>query len=270
MADIFLHKYVARSAAALSYYLTLSIFPFLICVSAILGRLNIGDSETLAFLTGILPTEPLLIVVDFFRHISENRTELMLVIGLSAMLTTSSAAYRSFKGIMGEIQGEVRFKGIWGGVFSFFFSLAFLIAIYVSGLIILSGEWLILVLDPYFGAGEIFALWSWVRFVILFLLLFGFIFSVYLISAPKETKKMQRLPGALGASIILVVSSIIYSHMITVSIRYQMVYGSLASFIIVMIWLYTCGLILIMGNVFNISLHKSKTIREADAFWNAI
>ena len=94
------------------------------------------------------------------------------------------------------------------------------------------------------------------RFVALFLLLFGIIFGLYIISAPKETKKTHRLPGALAASIVLVVASAAYSRMITASIRYALLYGSLASFIIMMIWLYTCGIILTMGNVFNISLHN--------------
>jgi membrane protein len=77
-------------------------------------------------------------------------------------------------------------------------------------------------------------------------------------SAPRETKRTQRLPGALVASVVLVAVSAIYSRMISASIKYALIYGSLASFIIIMIWLYTCGIILIMGNVFNISLHNSR------------
>ena len=68
---------------------------------------------------------------------------------------------------------------------------------------------------------------------------------------------MSRLPGALTAAVILVVASMLFSRLITVSIRYEVLYGSLASFIILMVWLYTCSLILIMANVINISVSKS-------------
>ena len=94
--------------------------------------------------------------------------------------------------------------------------------------------------------------------MILFMILLCIIYGVYSISAPREIKKIYRLPGALTAAVVLVAASAIYSRMITVSIRYALLYGSLASFIILMIWLYTCSIILIMGNVFNISLHKSR------------
>ncbi len=48
--------------------------------------------------------------------------------------------------------------------------------------------------------------------------------------------------------------SIIFSKLISMSTKYSIVYGSLASFIILMLWVYICSIILIMGNVFNIAL----------------
>ena len=258
MAETFVHNQVARSSAALSYYLTLSVFPMLISLSAILGILQINESVLMELLRDILPVEIYSTISDILSYIGGYSAQVILVIGLSAMLTSSSAAFRSFTGIMGEIQGERRYKGLWGGIFSFILSIAFLFAIYISGFVILSGEWLLQILERNLGFGNYFALWTWIRFVLLFLLLFGIIYGVYLLSAPKEIKRTHRLPGAFAASVVLVAASIIYSRMISASIKYALLYGSLASFVILMIWLYTCGLILIMGNVFNISLNKAR------------
>jgi len=232
------------------------VFPLLICVSAILASLHIRESNVIAFMSNLLPAGAFSTVTEFLTYIGRNGSELMLVVGVTAMLTSSSAAFRSFTGIMGEIQGKMRFSGLWGGIFSFIFSIVFLAAIYMSGLVILSGEWLMQIMETYMGLARFFALWTWVRFVILFLLLFGIIYGIYIISAPRETKRTHRLPGALAAAIVLVVASVVYSRLISVSIKYAILYGSLASFIIMMIWLYTCAIILIMGNVFNISLQK--------------
>ena len=263
MVEIFLHTHVPRSAAALSYYLTISVFPFLICMSAILGSLNIEELAVFTFLEDIVPTEAFSTVTGFLGYVGGNRTQLLFTIGLIAMLTSSSAAFRSFIGIMGEIQGSMRFSGIWRGILSFIFSIGFLAAIYISGLVILSGEWLMQLLDTYFEIGDMLAIWTWTRFVLLFLILFGIIYGVYIISAPKETKRTHRLPGAFAAAFVLVAASMIYSRMISASIKYALVYGSLASFIIMMVWLYTCAIILIMGNVFNVALHKSQEPESA-------
>jgi len=259
MGEIFVRRHVARSAAALSYYLTLSVFPFLVCLSTILGFLHVYEAETFSFLEDVVPTQAFAAINEFLRYVGGNRSELLLVVGIAAMLTTSSAAFRSFTGIMNEIQGKSRFTTVWRGVVSFIMSTAFIAAIYVSGLVIITGRWLMQLFEPYFEISDLLAHWSWIRFVFLFLLLFGVIYAVYLISAPKETKRTQRLPGAFAASVVLVAASILYSRMISDSLRYTLLYGSLASFVILMIWLYTCGIILIMGNVFNISLHKQKS-----------
>jgi len=257
MGSVFVRRHIARSAAALSYYLTISVFPFLIAVSAILGSLHMKESDLFFLLEDVIPAGVFTIVTEFLGNVSGEGAGLVLSVGLLAMLTSSSAAYRSFTGIMGEIQGKMRFTGLWGGLFSFVFSVAFLAAIYVSGLVILSGEWLMQILEKYFSIGDMLMIWTWIRFVILFLLLFSTIYGLYIISAPRETKRTHRLPGALAASFLLVLASMIYSRMINASIKYAIVYGSLASFIILMIWLYTCGIILIMGNVFNLSLRKN-------------
>ena len=121
---VFVNYPVGRSAAALSYYLTLTIFPFFICASVILGTVNIQESDAFGILEGVIPEAAFSTLSDYLDYITNSRTELMLFIGLTAMLTSSSAAYRSFTGIMGEIQGKMRFSGVWGGLFSFVFSLA--------------------------------------------------------------------------------------------------------------------------------------------------
>ena len=257
MADIFVKKQVARSAAALSYYLTITVFPFLICVSAILGKLHVQQSEILSFLSDILPEGFSVGITGFLDNLGSYSNELMLSIGLVALLTSSSASFRSFISIMAQIQGKRRFSGFLGAIFSFVFSIGLLLAIYLSGLVILSGDWFMQLLNTYFSFGNVFAIWTWVRFIFLFLLMFSFIYGAYFISAPKETKRTHRLPGAIIAAVVLVIASALYSRMITASIRYAVLYGSLASFVIIMIWLYTCGTILIMGNVFNISLRKT-------------
>ena len=169
MGETFVKKHVARSAAALSYYLTISVFPFLICVSAIIGSIHIQESEMFNFLADIIPYDVYSYIVDFLSYMSGYSTELMLIIGLTAMLTSSSAAFRSFLGIMGEIQGKMRYRGVWKGVVSFALSITFLTAIYISGLVILSGQWLMQILETYVEFGDMLALWTWIRFVLSFI-----------------------------------------------------------------------------------------------------
>jgi len=261
---VFLKHPVGRSAAALSYYLTLTIFPFFICASVILGSLNIQETDAFALLEGVIPEAAFITISDYLNYITNSSSEIMLTVGLTAMLTSSSAAFRTFIGITGEIQGKMRFSGVWGWAISFVFSILFLVAIYGSALVVLSGEWLMQLLELHLDANRMTAIWSWARFILLFLMLLAVIYCIYLVSAPKSATKMSRFPGALAAAIILVTASMLFSQLISASIRYEVLYGSLASFIILMVWLYTCSLILIMANVINISLSNNKEVDKTE------
>ena len=257
MVTIYLNKQITRSAASLSYFLMLTVFPFLICVSAILGSLNISETSIFRGWEQVIPGSALKIITDFLQYVGGNKSTTMLLIGGGAMLTSSAAAFRAIFSIMGDIQGKPRFSGIFGTIISFVLSVVFLAAIYLSGLVLMTGEWLIGGVERLLGLGAQLNAWQWVRFVLLFMMLFIIIYALYAISAPKETKRTSRLPGALVSAVLLVVISMIFSRIISASVKYELVYGALASFIILMVWLYTCGIILIMGNVLNLSLSEA-------------
>ena len=56
------------------------------------------------------------------------------------------------------------------------------------------------------------------------------------------------LVSSLVSALALVVSSAVFSWFIGLSTRLSLVYGSLVSLIILLLWLYLCGQILFLGD----------------------
>jgi membrane protein len=257
---IFVKHRVTRSAAAMSYYITMSIFPILIVVYSILSSLQISSADLYGIWREILPADVLKVLLDYMQYVGGHHSTFMLFIGIAVTLSSSSTMFSTLIKIMADIQGKSRYRGFWAAVYNIIVSIGFLAVIYISALVIVSGEWLIGTLQAHFG-GTIFDIWSWMRFAILFVLLYTIIYLVYQMTAPKERERVRRMPGALIATVLLVAVSIIFSRLISLSVNYPVIYGSLASFIILMLWIYICSIILIMGNVFNISYyHKNLRI----------
>jgi membrane protein len=171
MFRIFNGQRVTRSAAAMSYYLTISIFPFLIVVYAILTSLNISNENLYRVWEQIILADVLNVILNYLHYVGGNKSTLMIIIGITVTLTSSSSAFGSLMKIMADIQGKSRFKGFWATVYNIIISVGFLVVIYVSGLVIVSGEWLLGFLEKSFGYGALLEIWQWVRFAILFLLL---------------------------------------------------------------------------------------------------
>jgi membrane protein len=263
MYDIFNKQRVTRSAAAMSYYLTISIFPFLIVVYAILTSLNISSESLYKVWQQIIPADVLSVILNYFHYVGGVKSGAILLVGIAVMLSSSSSAFGSLIKIMADIQGKSRFRGFWAVISGVLISAGLLAVMYVSGLVIVSGEWLLNFLGKTFGYADLLEIWQWVRFAILFLLLDVIIFMIYVVSAPKDVSKVRRFPGALTASVLLVVVSAVFSRLIGSAANYPFIYGSLASFIILMFWIYICSIILIMGNVLNYAIfHKEPELRE--------
>ncbi|MGE4483606.1 MAG: YihY/virulence factor BrkB family protein [Oscillospiraceae bacterium] len=262
LAEIYVKKRISRSAASLSYFLTLSIFPFLIVLNALLGLIDIPEDKLIAFGQGIIPASTLEFLSSYLTNISQNNSGKVLVAGLLLMFTSSSAVFRTFMGIMADMQGKARFYGLWGMLVSFVFSVIFLFTIYASCLVIMLGEWFMSVVDNFVAVAWFISIWRWARFAILFLMLYTIIYAMYAFTAPKTGLAVARKGGALIAAALLVIISMVFSYFIGMSVKYTLVYGSLASIIILMVWLYLCGHVLVLGNAYNIISFKYSAAKK--------
>lgn len=253
--DIYVNNHVSRSAAELSYFLTLSIFPTLICLHALIINLLPGISLTLDEIKGIIPAETADIISGYLEYVVAHNNNALLTAGIIGMATTSAASFRSIHSIMGEIQGVSRFRGIFALLFSFAFSLIFLAAIYFSIIVMVTGDWLIGYIGRIFPIIAELQLWNLLKFPLMLLIFILIIYGLYRITAPANLRGTY-FPGAAAAAGLLVLVSVLFSYFISMFSRYPLVYGSLASIIIFMLWLYICGQILIMGNAFNVVLRR--------------
>ncbi|MDR1131374.1 MAG: YihY family inner membrane protein [Oscillospiraceae bacterium] len=257
LAAIYYDSHVSRSAAELSYFLTLSVFPALICLHAMLVRFLPGISLTLDELEGFIPAETLGIIAGYLEYVAAHNDRTLVTAGVVGMATTAAAAFRSLHSIMGDIQGGSRFKGVFTFVFSFAFSLLFMSAIYFAVIVIATGDWLIRLVGAAFPIVAGLQLWNWLRFPLMLLIFIWIIYGLYRLTAPKDLRGTY-FPGAAAAAGVLVLVSVLFSWFISISTRYPLIYGSLASVIIFMLWLYICGQILIMGNALNVVLRRHR------------
>lgn len=259
IAEVYFNRRVSRSAAELAYFLILSFFPILICVNAFVGLLNLDVNLVLEGAADFLPKESLPILGDYISYISTNQSNAMLFAGLTMTLFSASAAFRALMNIMADIYERPTYRGVGQVVASVVFSILFLFTIYLSMAVLLTGNWFFHLVEQKFPwVLQIVGSWQWMRFWVLFCLVMLFVLLTYRLAAPKGKPRPPVLTGGILASAALVGASMLFSWFIGLSSRYSMVYGSLASVIILLVWLYLCGNVLILGNAFNYVWYKRK------------
>ena len=264
VGELYFSKRVSRSAAELAYFLILTFFPVLICINAFIGLLHLDINAVLEAASTFLPRETLGILGDYIQYITGNQSPALLAAGGIMTLFSASAAFRALMNIMEDLYGRKSYAGVWRIAASVAFSVLFLLTIYLALVVLLTGGWLFHLVERLFHL-ETATLpwdWQWFRFLLLFLLVLVLVLAVYRLGTPLPFRRTRTLYlTALLSAAALVACSVLFSWFIGMSSRYSLVYGSLASLIILLVWLYLCGNILILGNVFNCVWYRHKKRR---------
>ena len=203
--------------------------------------------------TLVLPRETQALVSDFLTYVSGNTSEVMFFAALLVMITSASAAFRAMAAIVGEIHGGKRFGIVRSTIVSVAFSVAFLLVLYLCILLMLTGKHFLLWLDALLPHVSIVWSWTWLRFLILFAILLMMILILYRLTTPRRPQH-RVLPGAVFSAVAIVCMSILLSWLIGNSTKYSLVYGSLASAVILLFWFQAFGLLLILGVLLNHAL----------------
>ena len=99
--------------------------------------------------------------------------------------------------------------------------------------------------------------WLYLRYIVLAAVLFFFMLGIF--HVPKRRQDSYRiLPGAAFVSLGVVGISPLFSVVMGRSVKYSLVYGSIASIILLMLWLYMCCVLMYSGAVLNVALHELK------------
>ena len=161
-AGLYTRKRIPQAAAALSYYLTMSSFPLIICLYSLLGNNYAKALRILEFLDEFFSAETTRMLKSFFSYVAMSHSTPMLIAGITVLLTTASAASRSLQSTIGKLQGGRRYRGFRYFLFSLVFSLAFLAAMYFAIVVMFTGQKFIELINGYlktvYGAA-----WSYVR-----------------------------------------------------------------------------------------------------------
>lgn len=252
---------VARAAAALSYYLILTLFPLLMCVNFFIGLLPLEPEDVFSALDSLLPQDSLNIILDYLSYVAsipQNESTPLLLASLFTILLSASAALRTLFQTMDELYEVSQNNSIKRLVFSVVLSVLFLLTLYLSIVVIFTGGWFFQALEQalppkvlsLIPLSMLASLWSQLRYLLLFCFVLLLVLVVYRLGTPRalHIKGTIRLTALLSA-LAMVACSVLFSWFIDMSSRYSLVYGSLASLIILLVWLYFCGNILVIGAV---------------------
>lgn len=257
--SLYFNHRVAQSAACLAYFVLLAVFPVLICVSYLLGLSNIDITSVINQLQPILPEDALTVIRSYLIYVSYRQTPALFIAGLAACWFSAAAAYRTIARVILDVYDydpRSPLRSLW---VSILFPPALLVTLDLSVVVVVTGEkTLQAIVDRLPFLGSVLNLWHWLRYILLFAIFFLFILAVLIMASPRGTPRTPMMVSSLAATLALVAASGFFSWFIGMSSRYSLIYGSLVSIVVLLIWLYLCGQILFLALVFTSVWYRNR------------
>ncbi|GAW68188.1 ribonuclease BN [Geoanaerobacter pelophilus] len=248
-------------AAAMAYYFLFASFPFLLFLTTLIAYLPVP--HLLEYVqdnaSRFLPGETFALIKDNIQALFTNKKQGLLSTGIVLALWASSNAIVSVMDAMNNLYDVKEGRPFWkvrliaiGLVVGL--SLLFLLAMaalmfgnqigdYVAGLI-------------HFGGAFKFVWFAALVPITLFVLILA-IAVIYYFTPDVEHQWVWISPGAVIAIPSWIVMSLAFSYYINNFGSYDKTYGSIGAVIVLLLWLYLTGLIILAGAVINSVIEHS-------------
>ena len=253
MARRFLRHGVGTQSAALSFYLLFMIFPFLIFLSALLGLLHLDVAGILVALGEILPGEVVELVGMYLRYVRENSSLRLALFGLffsiwfpmratNALLRAVRTAYH-----LGPPHSTVRQL-----IKSLAYTVLLIVTITLTLTAVTVSDWLLDYAVAHFRLPAFVALlWGKLRFPVAGVAGFFALCALYALAQDGPQRWRNIWPGTVSALGAWLGLSWFYNLYVEHFAHYSVLYGSIGTIIVLLIWLNMSAVTLIMGAEMN-------------------
>lgn len=237
-------------AAQMSFYFSLSLFPFCIVVAALVGWLpSTTVWHNLAqWMTTYLPRDARRMVFLTILSLTENSTS-FLSIGLLATIWTASSGFVSLMESLTAAYGFKETRGFWrkrviaicatlAGAIFFVGSFALLtFGHWIAGLVSLRTEYIVQLHLPW-------EVGRWIASVLLMVL--GLDLMNYFL--PNLRRRWHWMtPGTAFVVLTMIAGSAAFNFYLHRFSSYPRFYGAMAAFVILLTWIYLVSFILLIG-----------------------
>ncbi|HAV03066.1 MAG TPA: YihY/virulence factor BrkB family protein [Chryseobacterium sp.] len=251
---------IGRSAASISWSFFLSLFPFILFMLSLLPYLPHYDKLQFyifdVLMTNILPSR---IQKDVSGYIQEfilpnmkNISNITIVFAMVFAVNGTHSLINGFNQNTNLKRGAVKEYLV-----AFVITIAFIALILATLLGIYYSEVVLKLFTPRFSISwfvdNLSKMIGFISFPLFYLILLTLF---YWVGCLKITTFRQALPGAILTTILFVVVTYFFAIYVRNFARYNVLYGSIGSIILVMIWVNINIILILLGNELNIAIKK--------------
>jgi membrane protein len=250
------------SAAALAYYFLLALFPMLIFLTNLVGFLPEIQENILTALAKVLPPDAITLVAKTLSDVRANSSGGLLSFGIIGTLWSASGGVVSLMDSLNFAYDVEEGRSFWKQrLISLALTIGLCLLIILGTMLIMFGDKFSLWLSKALDLGATFKLiWHIVDYLLGLALILSGIELFYYFGPNVKQKWRWTSVGGVFAVVAIITGSLLFSFYLRYAPSYSATYGSLGAVIVLMLWLYIFGLVLLIGGEINAEIRQAKHI----------
>jgi len=254
-------------AAQLSYYFFLALFPALLFLLALASFFPLRDvtDDVSRSLGPFVSPQVLALIDEQMRRLANNENGGLLTFGVAAALWSSSAALVSIVGALNRAYDIEEGRPWWKvRLVAIGLTLGVATIILVALSLVLGGPALAEKLGETTGWGAPFE-WTWLvlQWPLVFALVTIGIGLIYYFGPDAEQDWAWITPGAVAATILWLLVSLLFKLYIANFTDYEGSYGTVGGVIVVLLWFYVSGIAILAGAELNAEIEHASPYGKA-------
>ncbi|MFG3338447.1 YihY/virulence factor BrkB family protein [Glycomyces sp. NPDC048151] len=244
------------TAAALTYYSVMSLFPAILVGASVIGMLD--EDATAALLDGVASLAPgasLDIIEDAVARLQMNPAAagLLALFGLLAALWAASNYVAAFSRALNTVNGTGETRKWWTVlIVRIVLTLVVGALTIVCGLVAATGGSVARAIGDALGSsGTAVTVWEWVKWPVVVVLVVVIVALLYWLAPAKRSRLRERAPGAALAVVLWLAASAGFGLYAANFGSYDKTYGALGGVIVFLVWLWITNAALVFGAEFN-------------------
>jgi membrane protein len=248
-------------AAQLAYYFFFALFPALLMVIAIASYFPYHTlvDDMFKTLGGFAPPEVLTIMTDQLGKIAKGEQGGLFTLGMLTAIWSSSAAMTAIIDTLNNAYDIQEGRPWWKvRITAIALTIGVAIFILVSFGLVLAGPTVAERLADRFYLGPVFE-WSWklLQWPVIFGLVSIAFAIIYFFAPDAEQDWVWLTPGAVFATTLWLLASLGFKYYVANLTSYTETYGAIGGVMILMIWFYISGLVILLGAEMNAEIEHA-------------
>lgn len=245
-------------AAQLAYFFLLSLFPFLLFLFNLIGYFSLDEEVILQTIVNYAPPQVYDLIESNIESMLQIQSGGLLSVGIIGTLWAASNGVNAVRKALNRAY-EIKPKRIFiiYRLLSILLTIGMFFVVIVALLLPVFGKMIGEYFFSWFGfSAEFLQIWETFRWVTSSIIFFIALVALYRLTPNRRVYFRHIVWGALFSTVGFQLVSWAFSFYVGTLGNYSTTYGSLGTVIVLMIWFYLFGMIVLIGGVLNASLHE--------------